>query len=375
MLAMGLVLPAQAENPSPSKKPVGPPVEVLGQPGSTPPPDLEAYSWVLADGNTGEILASKGANVQLPMASTIKALTAYTVIPRLDPTSVYTATKSDEETEGSRVGIVAGGTYTMRELLAGLMLPSGNDAASALANANGGWPKTLKEMNADAARLGAVGTHAKNPSGLDADGQVSTAADLVTIFRAGLEHKAFREYVGMKTATFPAKMPKPGKGRKRFKIYSQDRLLMLNYPGMIGGKTGYTSKAGRTFVGAARRGDTELIISFMRTGLGVEEAGRKLLDWGFENAGLLTPMSTLPEPKSIDQLEAQLPANGTENSTSDETSQSRSGLIDADTIGSSRTSDELSLPWLNTALIAFLVLLGTLVAIRLTLLLRARKGP
>lgn len=384
--AVLVALPAQAADPSPSATPIGPPVSVSGQPGFSLPPDIEAVSWVLADAASGEVLASKGANVALPMASTLKALTAYTVLPRLDPTSVYKATKKDENVEGSHVGIVAGGTYTVDQLFTGLMLPSGNDAASALANANGGWPKTVAEMNAEAARLGAVSTHAKNPSGLDARGQVSSAADLVTIFRAGLQVASFRKYIGMKTATFPGRPAKSGKKRKSFKIFNQDRLLMTNYPGIVGGKTGYTTNAGRTFVGAANRSGRTLVFAFMQTGLGTEEAGRDLLNWGFANAGLLNPLATLPEPKPVTDPPVQVaaatagskaagPAKATAATLAAGNPQtpSESGLVNADSVGSSTQPDSVALPWLNVALAAFLVLLVAAVVTRLTLLLRGRK--
>ncbi len=382
-LGLALSAPALAADPSPSATPIGPPVEVHGRLGSTPPPDIEAFSWVIAEAESGKVLASKGANVELPMASTIKALTAYTVIPRLDPKSVYTATKRDQNVEGSHVGIVAGGTYSVNQLLTGLMLPSGNDAASALANANGGWAKTVKEMNLEAVRLGAAGTRVKNPSGLDARRQVSTAADLVTIFRAGLELPAFRKYVGMKTANFPGDPAKPGKKRKTFKVYNQDRLLMTNYPGIIGGKTGYTTRAGRTFVGAAKQGGTTLLFSFMRTGLGTEEAGRELLDWGFANVGLLNPISTLPDPKPRAETPVQVAATKAGAKPAGTTSQSESSnevpaqanadLLTADSVGSSGQPDRLELPWLNLALASFLVLLTGLVVTRLLLLVRARN--
>ncbi|NQU36802.1 MAG: D-alanyl-D-alanine carboxypeptidase [Actinobacteria bacterium] len=384
-LTLSIALPAQAADPSPSPTPIGPPVQVSGQPGFTPPPDIEAFSWVIADARSGKVLAAKGADVQLPMASTLKSLTALTVIPRLDPESIYTATKKDEKVEGSHVGIVAGGTYTVDQLLTGLMLPSGNDAANALANANGGLPKTIREMNAEAARLGAVSTRAKNPSGLDARGQVSTATDLVTIFRAGLAVASFRKYIGMKSANFPGKVPKPGKKRKSFKIYNQDRLLMTNYPGIIGGKTGYTTRAGRTFVGAASRGGTTLVFAFMRTGMGTEEAGQELLDWGFANAGLLNPLSTLPKPSPVTGAPVQVAAakagaRATDPAQPGKTSGDRqtkadAGILTADPVGASGQSNSVVLPWLNVALASFLFLLVVAVVTRLTLLLRARKRP
>ncbi len=384
---VGVSSQGSAVEPSPSRTPIGPPVQLSGKPGFTPPPELEAMAWVLADGDTGEILAAQGPDVQHPMASTLKALTAYTVIPRLLPKSEYVARKKDEKAEGSHVGVIAGRRYAVHELLTGLMLPSGNDAASALANANGGWPKTLAEMNAEAERLGALSTRAKNPSGLDARGQVSTAKDLVTIFRAGLKQPEFLKLVGMKSANFPAQKAKQYRAGKTFKIYNQDRLLMTNYPGIIGGKTGYTTNAGRTFVGAASRGGTTLLFSFMRTNLGTEEAGRELLDWGFANASLLNPIGSLPDAKPIKDPPVRVAASSGDAGNSGATvagAKERSAQTDGDQ-GSARyltgadatavsAPDELKLPWLNAAIAGFLAVLAALMAWRLLLLIRSRRS-
>ncbi len=285
---------AHGKESAPPKPPPGPPVEFSGHPGSTAPPEIEAFAWVVADAASGEVLAAKGPHHRLPQASTTKALTALTVLPHLNTNATYVATMQDEKAEGSQVGIKAGSTYTIHQLLLGLMLPSGNDAASALANANGGWPKTVAEMNGEAARVGARDTAVKNPSGLDANGHHSTAFDLVTIFREGLKLPLFRELIGTKKAAFPGEMPKPGKKREAYEIANQDRLLQQGYPGIIGGKTGYTTNAGRTFVGAASRNGHTLLIAIMRTEQHLDEAAAKLLNWGFANVGKVNPVATLP---------------------------------------------------------------------------------
>lgn len=295
-----MAVPASAEeplaSPSSSGPPPGPPVEFIGLPGSTTPPQIDTFAWVVADANTGEILAAKGPNTKLPQASTMKTLTALTLMPRLDPQSEYRASEVDAAADGGLVGIVPGATYKVRDLWNGLLLPSGNDAAMALANAYGGLPATISAMEAEARRVGAVNTHPKNPSGLDSPGQVSTPVDLATIYRAALQNPLFREVINTKTARFPGEMPaKAGGKRPAFTIASQDHLLHKNYPGIIGGKSGYTTKAGRTFVGGAQRGNTTLIYALMRTTMDTEKAAAKLLDWGFANVGKVTPVGQLPE--------------------------------------------------------------------------------
>lgn len=344
--------------PSP-KPPPGPPVEYSALPGATPPPELGAFSWIIADATSGEVLAAKGPHHRLPQASTTKALTALTVIPHLDPHATYVARQKDANADGSRVGIEAGATYSITDLLHGLMLPSGNDAASALANANGGWPTTIAQMNGEARRLGANDTAVQNPSGLDAPGHYSTPFDLVTIFRAGLEIPLFRQLVGTKTASFPGEMPKPGKKRSSYPISNQDRLLMKGYPGIIGGKTGYTTNAGRTFVGAATRQGHTLLIAIMRTEQHLDEAGAKLLDWGFANIGKVNSLATLPTPGDA--------ASGNEsvqvNAGTDETAPVSATV----TLQSSTGSD---LPWLVIALSVFLSVLVVAAILRARAVIR-----
>jgi D-alanyl-D-alanine carboxypeptidase (penicillin-binding protein 5/6) len=175
-----------------------------------------------------------------------------------------------------------------------MFLMSGNDAASALANAAGGVPQTVARMNAKARELGALDTTVRNPSGLDAPGQFSSAYDLALFARAGLARQDFRDYVTTVRSRFPGKMPKAGKRRKTFEIYTHDRLL-LHYKGAIGVKTGWTTQARGTFVGAATRGGRTLIATVMHTKAASWSESAALLDWGFANAAAAHPVGTLEQ--------------------------------------------------------------------------------
>ncbi|MGI9135450.1 MAG: D-alanyl-D-alanine carboxypeptidase family protein [Candidatus Nanopelagicales bacterium] len=256
-------------------------------PGAKPLPDIWASSWVLADATTGEILASKGAHKLRAPASTLKMLTALTVLPRLDLSSTYVGRPSDVVSGTAMAGIKPGITYTVKQLLNGMMLPSGNDAARALAHANGGIPETVAQMNEVAAALGAADTVAKTPNGLDEKGQVSSAFDLALIARAGLARPDFATIVARKKAPFPSE------GGGTHPIYTNNRLLLGGYKGCIGVKTGFTTEAGRTFVGAATRKGRTLVVALMGIKSGSAQAAAAALTWGFKNHDKVTPVGTL----------------------------------------------------------------------------------
>jgi len=167
----------------------------------------------------------------------------------------------------------------------------------------------VRAMEAEAQRVGALHTHPKGPSGLDAPGQVSTPADLATIYRQDLKLPLFQQVINTKVTTFPGDMPaKAGGKRESFAITSEDRLLLAGYPGIIGGKSGYTTKAGRTFVGAASRNSVSLVYAIMRTTLETKDAASRLLDWGFANYDKVTPVGQLPDPAPEDASVTAVPA-------------------------------------------------------------------
>lgn len=252
------------------------------------PPKTKATSYVVADFETGEVLAAKNPHGRYLPASTLKMLTAVTLIPLLDKDLKIKPSRNAVNQEGSAVGLVTKPLYKIDDLFRALMMSSGNDAAMALAEANGGLDKTLREMNAEARRLQAGDTVAKTPSGLDKPGQSSSAYDLALIARAGLANPEFRRYVSTKTARFPAP--------KSYYEISNHNKLLWRYPGMIGIKNGWTSKAHGSFVGAAGRGGHTIIVAVMRHEGYFWEEVADLLDWGFAARGKVTPVGRLVDP-------------------------------------------------------------------------------
>ena len=219
------------------------------------PEDVSALSWLVADARTGEVLAAHNAHRKLPPASTLKTLFALTVLPVLPGGIRHTVT--EEELAGigdgsSLVGVAEGRTYRVADLWRGVFLNSGNDAVHVLAAMNGGWRTTAARMQAKARSLGALDTHVVSPDGYDTPGQVSSAYDLAVFGRAGLRNADFARYCSTVRAKFP------GGGGWSYEIQNTNRLLtgadgVEPYPGLVGVKNGYTSKAGNTLVAAARR--------------------------------------------------------------------------------------------------------------------------
>jgi D-alanyl-D-alanine carboxypeptidase (penicillin-binding protein 5/6) len=265
---------------------------VVDAPGADPLPKVSGDAWVVADLGTGEVLAAKDPHGRYRPASVIKVLTALTVLPQVSPDDVYTAQWEDANAEGSRVGLVPDATYTVHNLLEALFLVSGNDAATALANAAGGVEATVAAMNRTARDLGAMDTTASNPSGLDAPGQFTSAYDMSVIARAALAREDVRAYATTVKSQFPGKMPRSGKSRKTYEIYTQDRLL-LNYRGAIGLKTGWTTRARGTFIGAATRNGRTLVATVLHSEGDAWRDSAALLTWGFRSAGLAEPVGTL----------------------------------------------------------------------------------
>ncbi len=291
--ALALAGPAAAQTVG-GEQLAGPKRNVNLLDGAAPVPDVWAKTWIIADADTGEVLAHKGAHVQRAPASTLKTLTALTVLPQTSPEDTYVATRQAANTYGSRVGLKPGRTYTLDQLWNAVFLPSANDAAIAVAEANGGVRKTVRQMNDVAQSLGALDTVAKNTNGLDAPGQLSSAYDLALIAREGLKREDFSAYARTVKAQFPNV-----KGKGKHTIYTTNRMLLRGWRGAIGVKTGYTSQAGRTFVGAAERRGRTLIVALMGISESTEAAATKLLSWGFKNADKVTPVGTLVEPNTV----------------------------------------------------------------------------
>ncbi|SOX53053.1 D-alanyl-D-alanine carboxypeptidase [Mycobacterium ahvazicum] len=256
--------------------------------GSVPIPDGPAQTWILADLDSGQVLAGRDQYAVHPPASTIKVLLALVALDEVSMDSTVVADVADTQVECNCVGIKPGRVYTARQLLDGLLLVSGNDAANTLAHLLGGADATVAKMNAKAASLGATSTHAATPSGLDGPGGsgASSAHDLAVIFRAAMANPMFAHITAEPSALFPG-------DHGDEPITNQDELL-TRYPGAIGGKTGFTNAARKTFVGAASRGGRRLVVAMM---YGMVKPGGPtywdqaggLFDWGFA----LNPSSSI----------------------------------------------------------------------------------
>jgi len=292
---------------------------------SAVPQGISSASWVLADLDSGQVLAAKDPHGRYRPASTLKLLTAAVALNALPLGEVITGTQADADVEGSRVGVGPGGRYTVRELMLGLLLQSGNDAAHALAARMGGDAATVRAMNALAASLGATDTRAITPSGLDGPGMSTSAYDLALIFRHDIANPVFAQLASTPTVLFPGYADKPP-----FVITNQDHLL-TDYPGAIGGKNGFTNDAGQTYVGAAQRGGRRLVATLMdgtRIPLAPEQQAAALLDYGFALAPgaavgeLVVPGSTPPSaatttsPAPPGPVAAAAPAAAAHSSTS-----------------------------------------------------------
>jgi serine-type D-Ala-D-Ala carboxypeptidase (penicillin-binding protein 5/6) len=293
--------------PSPSQAAVGVPIggAQLGRagvivnlkPGVPAPPAMPGGSFLIADMDTGQVLAARAPHARRLPASTLKALTALTLIPRLDAKAKVMVEPEDVRVDGTRVGILAGTAYKVPALFEGLLLASGNDAANTLARANHSVAVTVREMNATAADLGAFDTVVKDPSGLDKPGQTSSAYDLALIGRAAMLLPSFRSYVKTKTASLPGGRSGKGTMLPGFKINNHNTLL-YNYDGTIGIKNGYTIAAQQTFIGAATRRGKTYIVTEMASPNGSWRPTAALLDWAFAHGSSLTPIGELVLPNA-----------------------------------------------------------------------------
>jgi D-alanyl-D-alanine carboxypeptidase (penicillin-binding protein 5/6) len=234
-------------------------------------PEGPAQAWLLADLDTGAILASRNPNEQHAPASTIKPLLAMVVLDHLHPDSFARANSSHTEVECSCVGLKPGQAYTTRQLLEALLMVSGNDAANMLADMLGGQGVAVPAMNRKAAAVGARSTKASSPSGLDGPGWESTTTphDLAVIYRAALAYPLIAQIMGSQSAQFPGKT-----------LANQNQLL-TRYPGAFAGKTGFTNLARNTYVAAAQRGNRRLVVVEMYGTGDLYGQAIRLFDWGF----------------------------------------------------------------------------------------------
>lgn len=253
-------------SPTPSPLPVtyDGPCGVIAPSGFTVSDDVLATAWLVADIDTGDVIAMKDPHGRYRPASIIKALLALVVIEELPLDKKVTVSDESAGQEGSAVGLGGGGEYTVGDLLHGLLMVSGNDAAHALAQALGGDEKALKKVNAKAAELGMKDTRAASYSGLDAPGMSTSAWDMGLAYRAAYANPVFTEIISTESYPFPGYTTKDGTVYEDFDVWN-DNNLYLNDPDGIGGKTGFTDDAKHTFVGALDRNGRRIMAIVLDT--------------------------------------------------------------------------------------------------------------
>jgi D-alanyl-D-alanine carboxypeptidase (penicillin-binding protein 5/6) len=274
------------------------------------PDDVSADAWVVADLDTGDIIAARDPHGRHRPASIIKVLIATEALRELPIHKVVAGTQDDANAEGTKVGVGENGFYSINDLLHGLLMHSGNDAAHALAMQLGGMDTTVQKINDLAGKLGGRDTRAATPSGLDGPGMSTSAYDIGLFYRYAWQNPTFADIVATRTFDFP------GRGDVGYPV-ENDNQLLYNYPGAMGGKTGYTDDAGQTFVGAANHDGRRLMAVLLhgtRQPIAPWEQAAHLLDYGFATAPgtkvgtLIEPDPSLTAPR---QGAADKPANAT----------------------------------------------------------------
>ncbi len=304
--ALGPVPPGEPPIPSPesvnARKPTRGPADSLDG-----PPFTTTRSWAIADGKTGETLWGQNENKPVEMASTTKMMTALIVVrlAKADPKvldEILTFSDRADRTVGSTSGVKAGEQVPVRELLYGLLLPSGNDAAEAFAehfNARLAPEKEsgstaaapiahfVAEMNREARDLGLRETHFVNPHGLPAPGHKSSARDLARLAQVALLDQTFARVVA--TPQRGVRLVGPD-GSTRNVIWTNTNKL-LETEGYDGVKTGTTSAAGACLVASGRRGGDHLIVVILgaQSSDGRYADARNLFRWAWQKRGHKTP--------------------------------------------------------------------------------------
>lgn len=237
-------------------------------------PDINARSAIVIDFDAGRILYEKNAYQKRPMASTTKIMTAIVAIENGNMDDIVTVSKNAASIWGSSMKLTTGEQITLKELMYGLLMCSGNDAAIAIAEHIAGSVESfLIMMNNKAIDIGALNTNFTSPHGLDGTGHYSTAYDMALITRYALNNPLFNEIVKTKSIQVG----------KRFMVNTNE--MLTSYEGADGVKTGYTGKAGRCLVTSATRDGRRFIsvVLFCDSRNLRALSSKKILDYAFEN--------------------------------------------------------------------------------------------
>ena len=238
--------------------------------------NVSAKSAVLINAHTGEVLFEKNCKSRLSMASTTKIMTSLILAEQKDISKVITVTDEMVRVEGSSMGLISGDKVSLENLLYGMLLASGNDAANATAYALGKSVSGFaKIMNDKAKLIGMNDTNFVTPSGLDDDAHYSTAYDMAILTAVALKNKAFKAACSTKSRRVYL-----CDGEKQLTLTNHNKLLGT-YEGLVGVKTGFTKKSGRCLVTAAERNGVCLVAVTLSAPDDWNDH-RALLDYGFE---------------------------------------------------------------------------------------------
>ena len=252
------------------------------------PPQVRARSWVVVDLSTGRLLGKHRPRVDLPQASTMKLLTAVTAARTLSR-EPHKVTRFEAHQTCTCAGLRAGRLYRFRTLLEGMLLPSGNDAAEAIAGSHPqGRYAFYQAMNQNAQRLGATDTVARNASGLTATGSHSSARDLVILLRAAMRYPLLTDVLGERSARITTVA-----GRFGHTVWRGTDYVNL-YANSLG-KSGYTTPAKNTLVVATRISGHQIAVATMGAPGGYSTSGARALTlWAADNFDGLMGVGTLP---------------------------------------------------------------------------------
>ena len=232
-------------------------------------PGTSAEAMIVLHAESGAVLAEKNADAPMLIASTTKLMTALTALDLASPERSVTVQSEWTTVEGSSMYLRAGESYTLRELLEGLLLASGNDAALAIAGSLGG-DAFIEQMNRKAEELGLTASHFANPHGLDAEGHRASAHDLGLIMAAALQNDVLAEILAMRSSCIHGV------------TYVNHNKLLWNCRGVNGGKTGYTKAAGRCLVSSCERDGMQLICVTLSDPNDWKDHAA-LYDWAFDS--------------------------------------------------------------------------------------------
>ena len=257
-------------------------------------------AYILMESDTGQVLKKENENFRLPIASTTKIMTAAVVLENAEPSDIFTVSENAQNQEGSSIYLREGNRITVENLLYGLMLNSGNDAAVALAEGVAGSCEAFSElMNKKAQELGCKNTNFKNPSGLNEDGHYSSAYDMALITAYAIKNDILAKIMATKRYNI--------EGEDSITYLKNHNKLLWQYEYCTGGKTGYTKLSGRCLVTTAERDGVRLVAVTLNCPDDWKQH-KELFDYGFNAVTMKTVIEkdTILDTRSINGVKVNL---------------------------------------------------------------------